>query len=210
MKGHLLKLSMAVSAFLFSCHHQAEQQKIAQYTQRLNPTDTLPRQLIIKDHSLYSRAFIDSLRKANYPGKIVLENNYMVVGKDTTRFPNDLEANKPYQFIAQKDSLTYRLNLIRLNLTDITFECNISKANKPIFRQQGTATLTPLFFLAAEAPEDEQTGETFSAYSYSTNSSDTPLVIKIGIGPDEHDRSRAVISGGKLPNQAPVMRTVKN
>jgi hypothetical protein len=202
--GYLCALAIALG----SCHYN-DKKITEQYVARLNKPANPVKQLIVEDRSQYSPLFIDSLKRTQYPGSIKLESNYIVVGQDTTRFPADLNPGVTYHFSAQKDAVTYRLDATRINLTDLQFKYTITRYEKLVLQEQGTAMLSPMFFLAAEMPEDDVTGDAYGAYPYRHNTQGHDLEISIGIGRDEHDLLRATLSGTDLKqlNQViPVLR----
>ncbi|GAB2688074.1 hypothetical protein GCM10027037_08080 [Mucilaginibacter koreensis] len=193
---------------LSSCHYN-DKKLTEQYITRLNKEVEPVKQVIVQDRNRYAPLFVDSLRRSQYPGSMKLENNYMIVGADTTRFPADLNEGNLYRFSAHQGLVDYELQITRINLTDIEFNCIISQNHKEVYRQRGTATLSPMFFLAAEAPEDDISKEIYGAYPYRYYAQGHDLEILVGIGRDEHDLLRATLSGDDLKQfgqNIPVLR----
>lgn len=206
MKRQLFYLAV-LCATAYGCHNN---NSVDQMLAKLDKPDTLRKQMIIHDRSAYSATFIDSLKKTNYPGSIKLDSNYILVGKDTTYFPETLKLDSPYQFIADKDAVHYNLTLQRTNLTDILFNFEVSKEQSSVYNRKGSVSLGPLFFLATEVPEDETTGDSYGAYSYTQYSTPNPFTVDIGTDEDEHHHLRATVHiAGKNPllEKIPTLRT---
>lgn len=152
-------------------------------------------EIYIKDKSLYDQTFIDGLGDYNEPIKLIY--NYIITGKDTTYFPEDLSLNKVTIFNANKDSNKFVLTVTRTNLTNLTYNfLIIDKDNKTLDSKSGKAILGSMFFLASENDEDSQTGDGYGSCEYWDKTNDCWFAIRIGIGKDDNGKLRAMLNYG--------------
>jgi hypothetical protein len=161
-------------------------------------TDSTDKQLYdiyIKDKSQYDQTFIDGLADYNEPIKLI--DNYIVTGKDTTYFPEDLSLNKVTTFKATNGYINFLLTVTRINLTTLTYNFQlIDKENKIIKAETGKAILGSMFFLASENDEDSQTGDSYGSCEYWDKTNDCWFAIRVGIGNDENSKQRAMLNSG--------------
>lgn len=170
--------------------------------------------IYIKDKTQYDQSFIDGLSGFTDPIKLI--DNYILTGKDTTYFPNDLSLNKATTFKATKDNKKFVLTVTRTKLTNLTYDFQqTDKHNKTTDTKSGEAILGSMFFLASEMDRDTQTGEVYASYEYWDNSNDCWFAIRIGNGKDDNGKQRAKLTYGcenkskqslKL-DECPVLRT---
>jgi len=161
-------------------------------------TDSDDKQLqdiYIKDKSQYDQTFIDGLADYNEPIKLI--DNFIITGKDTTYFPEDLNLNNATTFKAIKDNNKYLLTVTRTNLTNLTYNFQLTdKDNKTIDNKSGKAILGSMFFLASENDEDSQTGNGYGSYEYWDKTNDCWFSIRVGIGKDDNGKQRAMLNYG--------------
>jgi hypothetical protein len=151
----------------------------------------------VDDPAQYSKQFLDSLKASHYQGSMKLQKDYILVGKDTTRFPQDLDLDKEYLFTSDSGATKYTLKVTRLNLTDIKFDYSKTLNGSVVYQEDGVGTLTPLFFLGSENPNDSKTGEGYGAYQYVIHKPKCISSVEIGIGRDDNDLLRAELIGCK-------------
>lgn len=151
--------------------------------------------IYIKDKTQYDQTFIKELEDYNEPIKLI--DNYIITGKDTTFFPDDLSLNTATIFKATKDKNKYMLTVTRINLTTLTYNFQfMDKDNKTIDNKSGKAILGSMFFLASENDEDSQTGDGYGSFEYRDNANDCWFTIRIGIGKDDNGKLRAMLKYG--------------
>lgn len=174
-----------------------------------------PSNIFIKDKSKYSQVFIDDLTK-NYKEPVKIIDNYIVLGSDTTFFPNDLALNQATIFKGTKGNNNYKLTLTRTHETTLNFTfIQTDKDGKILNTQVGEAVLGAMFFLAAEEDEDETNETTYGAYQYGKTEKDCWLSVRVGIGKDDNGKKRAKIIFGCQDStqktlsldQCPTLRT---
>lgn len=180
-------------------------------------TDTSDKQLqdiYINDKSQYDQTFIDGLVDYNEPIKLI--DNYILTGNDTTYFPDDLSLNKVTTFKATKDNNKFVLTLTRTNLTNLTYNFQLTdKDNKILDTKSGKAILGSMFFLASENDEDSQTGDGYGSCEYWDKENDCWFAIRVGIGKDNNGEQRAMLNYGCSDkskqtlnlDQCPTLRT---
>jgi hypothetical protein len=157
--------------------------------------DNQQREIYIKDKSQYDQTFINGLAEHNEPIKII--DNYIITGKDTTYFPNDLSLNKATLFKTTNDNNKFVLTVTRTNLTNLTYNFQLTdKDNKIINTKSGKAILGSMFFLASENDEDSQTGDGYGSSEYWDKTNDCWFAIRIGIGKDDNGKLRAMLNYG--------------
>lgn len=180
---------------LWSCNNQLREKAADK-----NSVDTLPtvladkqqQDIYIKDKSQYDQTFIDGLKDYNEPIKLI--DNYIVTGKDTTYFPNDLPLNKETHFKAIKAGRHFLLTVRRVNQTSLTYDFEIIKDNETEDYKNGKAILGSMFFLGPEGDNDIEGG--YGSQEYSDNEKDSWLSIRIEIGKADNGKQRAKIHYG--------------
>ena len=197
MKPTYYKLTLAFG--LFSCDNQANQKMVETTTvdtsQIVSADKKNKQDIYIKDKSLYDQTFIDGLADYNEPLKLI--DNYLLTGKDTTFFPNDLPVNKKITFQGAKDNHNFVLTVTRINLTNIIYNFKrTDKDNQSVDSTSGKATLGSMFFLASEMDEDSQTGDGYGSSEYWDKTNNCWFSIRIGIGLDDNGKQRAVVTYG--------------
>ena len=143
----------------------------------------------VKDKSKYDKTFLDEISKYTEPVKVI--DNYILVGKDTTFFPQDLNLNVETVFKGTKDNQFYELKLTRINYTTISYNFILKDNEKnTLTTRKGKATLGGLFFLGSESDDDEETGEAYFSSEYWETNKDCSFSIRVG-DKDEKGRLRA-------------------
>ncbi|MFN9115330.1 MAG: hypothetical protein ACK5XN_35185 [Bacteroidota bacterium] len=165
--------------------------------------------IYIKDKSQYDQKFIDGL--ADFKEQIKLVDNFIIVGKDTAYFPEDLILNKKTTFTALKDNHKFSMTVTRTNLTNINYKFQlIDKDNAVIDSKTGQAILGSGFFLAPEGEPDLETGISFVSNEYGMQNESFWIVIKIGMDKDYEGKKRAKIIYGHIDKSKmtePVMES---
>lgn len=183
---------------LWSCNN-----KTVEKTADQNSVDTLqtvsadkPKlRIYIKDKTQYDQTFIDGLADYNEPIKLI--DNFIITGQDTTYFPEDLNLNKATTFKATKDNYKYVLTVTRTNLTNLTYEFQLTdKDNKTVDTKSGKAILGSMFFLASENDEDSETGDGYGSCEYWDKTNDCWFAVRIGIGKDDNGKFRTMLNYG--------------
>jgi len=155
--------------------------------------DKQKQDIYIKDKSQYDQTFIDGLSDYDEPIKLI--DNYILVGKDTTYFPEDLSINNATTFKATKDNNKFVLTVTRTNLTNLTYNFqHTDKDNKSIDTKSGKAILGSTFFLGPEGDTDID-GD-YGSQEYRDNGKDSWLSIRIEIGKADDSKQRAKIQYG--------------
>jgi hypothetical protein len=161
-------------------------------------TDSDDKQLhdiYIKDKSQYDQTFIDGLADYNEPIKLI--DNFILIGKDTTYFPDELSLNNATIFKAIKDNNKYLLTITRTNLTNLNYNFKLTdKDNKTVDTKSGKAILGSMFFLASEMDEDSQTGDGYGSCEYWDKTNECWFSIRVGIGKDGRGKQRAMLNYG--------------
>lgn len=176
-----------------------------------NAVDTLQKvsvdkqqEIYIKDKSQYDQTFIDGL--ANYNAPVKLIDNYIITGRDTTCFPDDLPLNKKTIFKVTKDNSNFVLTITRTNFTNLTYNFQLTdKDNKTIDTKSGKAILGSMFFLVSENDEDSQTGDGYKSSEYWDKTNNCWLSIRIGIGLDNNGKQRAMLTYGCEDKNMPTL-----
>lgn len=144
------------------------------------------------EKSLYDQSFIDGLSEYNEPIKLI--DNFMLIGNDTTYFPDDLILDKVYIFEGHHDSKKYKLTVTRINQTNLKFNFQLFEKNKLFHTETGEAILPSLFFLGPEGEPDTVTGDSFFSTEYLKKDSSIWLCINIGMDKDYKGNQRAKIT----------------
>ena len=151
--------------------------------------------IYIKDKSQYDQIFIDGLADYNEPIKLI--DNFILIGKDTTYFPDDLSINNAKTFKGTKDNIKYLLTVTRTNLTNLTYNFKLTdKDNKTVDTKSGKAILGSMFFLASEMDEDSQTGDGYGSCEYWDKTNECWFSIRVGFGKDDNGKKRAMLNYG--------------
>jgi hypothetical protein len=193
MKKNLFIL-ITLSFLIYSCKNNKTSNQPGQH----NDTGSVPNKNVnsrffVDNTSKYSHAFLDSLKTSSFSDSIKLIKNYIVAGKDTATFPEDLKLDHDYIFIGEKDSIKYSLTTKRINLTDIVYNYIVKRRDSTLYKDNGTVTLNPMFFLGSENPDDNKTGESYSAFEYMQQDNNCLMYIGIGLGLDDNKKLRAYI-----------------
>ena len=152
--------------------------------------DKQKQHIYIKDKSQYDQTFIDGL--SDYDDPIKLIDNYILAGKDTTYFPEDLNINKETTFKATKDNNNFVLTVTRTNLTNLTYHFQLTdRDNKSVITKSGKAILASMFFLGPEGDNDVEGG--YGSQEYRENGKDGWLSIRIEMGKADDGKQRAKI-----------------
>lgn len=179
---------------LWSCHSRTTEKTAKQNivdTSHAVSVDKQQLDIYIQDKSQYDKTFIDGLSDYNEPIKLI--DNYILTGRDTTFFPNDLGINNTTTFRATKDNNKYLLTVTRTNLTNLTYNFQLTdKDNKTVATKSGIAILGSMFFLASENDEDSQTGDSYGSSEYWEKANDCWFSIRVGIGKDDNGKQRAM------------------
>lgn len=180
---------------LGSCYNQTTEKSVNKNS--ANTTQTVltdkPKQIIyIKDKSHYDHAFIEGLSEYNEPIKLI--DNYILIGNDTTYFPDDLSLNKEYIFKANNNNQNYVLAVKRINETTLKFNFQMFVNNKIFHTETGEANLPSLFFLGPEGEPDIQTGDSFFSQEYIKKDNSIWICIKIGMDKNYKGKQRAKIT----------------
>ena len=154
--------------------------------------DKMQSGIYTKDKSQYDQTFIDGLSEYNEPIKLI--DNFMLIGNDTTYFPDDLNLNKEYIFKANNDSQNYVLRVKRINETTLKFNFQLFENSKLLHTETGEANLPSLFFLGPEGEPDIQTGDSFFSQEYLKKDNSIWLCINIGMDKDYKGKQRAKIT----------------
>lgn len=178
---------------LGGCNNQTTEKAVDKNSvETLNTVSADKQQLdiYIKDKSQYDQSYIDGLADYNEPIKLI--DNYIVIGKDTTYFPEDLILNKPTTFKAIKDNNKYVLTVTRTNLTNLTYKFQLTdNDNKTLDTKSGKAILGSRFFIGPEGDDDIDGG--YGSQEYRDNRKDSWLSIRIEIGKADNGKQRAKI-----------------
>jgi hypothetical protein len=192
MKQTLYILTFALS--LLSCHNRTTESKAdTRTTGNLQNVSTIKQvqNIYIKDKSQYDPTLIEGLSEYKDPIKLI--DNYILIGKDTVYFPEDIQLSKNTIFKGTKDLKNFLLTITRTNLTSLNYNFQLfNKDTKLINSKSGKATLGALFFLGSETDEDDETGEEYLSFEYRDNSPDCSFAIRIGER-DDNGKLRAKI-----------------
>jgi hypothetical protein len=186
---------LTIAFGLISCNSQTTEktgEKISADSTKTNSIEKQRKDIYIKDKSQYDKTFIDGLTDNNEPIRLI--DNYIITGKDTTYFPEDLKLNKRTIFTALKDNSKFILEVTRTNLTNINYDFQLlGKDNAIIDSKSGQAVLGSGFFLAPEGDIDTEMGG-YGSYEYWDKTKNCWLSIRIGIGRDTNGKQRAKLN----------------
>ncbi len=215
MKQTIYILTLALG--LGSCNNQTTEKAVDKNSVDTLKTVSADKQqldIYIKDKSQYDQTFIDGLADYNEPIKLI--ENFIVTGKDTTYFPDDLILNKPTTFTSIKDNNKYVLTVTRTNLTNLTYQFQLTNNdNKTLDTKSGKAILGSTFFFAPEGEPDPETGNSFVSNEYRMKNENIWLVINIGMDKEYEGKKRAKIFYGQIHKskmteptmESPILRT---
>ncbi len=194
MKQTIFILTLAFG--LVSCNNQTTEKAVDKNSVDTLKTASADKQqlnIYIKDKLQYDQTFIDGLADYNEPIKLI--DNYIVTGKDTTYFPEDLILNKATTFTAIKDNNKYVLTVTRTNFTNLTYNFQLTdNDNKTLDTKSGKAILGSTFFIGPEGDDDIEGG--YGSQEYRDNGKDSWLSIRIEIGKTDNGKQRAKIHYG--------------
>jgi hypothetical protein len=191
MKKAIIILTAIIG--LWSCNSQTDKAGNSVDSLQTAGANIKRTDIYIKDQSQYDSSFIHGLSEYIEPIKLI--DNYIITGKDTTYFPDDLPLNKEMVFNAAKDKNKYELTVTRINLTTIAYKfIQTGKDHKTMISRSGNAVLGSMFFLASEVPEDEISGSGYGCSEYWDKTTDCWFSICIGIGLDDNGKKRATLS----------------
>jgi hypothetical protein len=157
--------------------------------------DKQPTNIYIKDKSQYDPAFIGGLSAYNEP--ISLIDNYIITGRDTTYFPENLSLNKAIVFKASKGNNKYVLTVIRTSLTNLNYNFKLTdNDDKTLDSKSGKSVLGSMFFLGSEMDKDALTAEEYASCEYWNKTNDCWFSIRIGKGKDRNGKQRAMLTYG--------------
>jgi len=196
---------LASLMMIFLCCNASEAQKVNKTIGKsVNQTATI---IFVKDKSKYSKEFLTELNtfKSQKLGSVKLIDNVMIVGKDTTKFPDDLKINKQYLFKAVKGDQSYHLNVKRINESTLNFEFKLFKKEHLVFTDKGEANINASFFLASEMDVDNETGKGYSSYAYYKKLNNCWFVIQIGAEKDAKNKQRAKVIFGCKDKTKPAL-----
>lgn len=152
--------------------------------------------IYIKDSIEYSKAFIEELKNMGFSEPVQIISNTIIIGADTTEFPDDLEINKKTVFRgSDKNERSYKLVVTRINQTNIVFSLflnNDSKIELPI--ESGEASISAVFIYGSENDEDKLTGDSYGCYEYWKKENDCWCSVRIGIGKNKNGKQRAKVA----------------
>jgi hypothetical protein len=215
MKHTIYILTLAFG--LGSCNNQTTEKAVDTNSVDVLKTVSADKQqldIYIQDKSQYDQTFIDGLAEYNEPIKLI--DKYIVTGKDTTYFPDDLVLNKPTTFTAIKDNNKYVLTVTRTNLTNLTYKFQLTdNDNKTLDTKSGKAILGSTFSFAPEGEPDPETGNSFVSNEYRMKNENFWLVINIGMDKEYEGKKRAKIFYGQIHKskmteptmESPILRT---
>ncbi|MCO5259545.1 MAG: hypothetical protein M9916_05325 [Crocinitomicaceae bacterium] len=156
---YIITLTLGLSSCNNQTTEKAANKNLVDALQTVS-TDKQTQGIYIKDKSQYDQTFIDGL--ADYNDLIKLIDNYIVTGKDTTYFPNDLLLNKSTIYTAIKDSNKYVLTVTRTNLTNLTYNFQFTDSdNKILDTKSGQVVLSSYFFFGPEGETDFEANDSF-------------------------------------------------
>lgn len=188
---------LTLTLLLLSCSSKTSKtvDKVSVDTLQTITADKVHSDIYVEDKSQYDQSFIDGLSDYNEPIKLI--DNYILTGKDTTYFPNDLSLNKATTFKATKDNNKFVLTVTRTNLTNLTYNFQLTdKDNKTVDTKSGKAILGSMFFLASEMDQDSQAGDGYGSSEYWDKTNNCWFSIRIGIGLDNNGKLRAMLTYG--------------
>lgn len=205
---YIITLTLGLSSCNNQTTEKAANKNLVDALQTVS-TDKQTQGIYIKDKSQYDQTFIDGL--ADYNDLIKLIDNYIVTGKDTTYFPNDLLLNKSTIYTAIKDSNKYVLTVTRTNLTNLTYNFQFTDSdNKILDTKSGQVVLSSYFFFGPEGETDFEANDSFFSNEYRMENDKSWLTIQIGIDKNYSGKKRAKIIYGLIVNskkKEPIMES---
>ncbi|MBS0635867.1 MAG: hypothetical protein JSR37_10435 [Verrucomicrobia bacterium] len=150
---------------------------------RMVTSDSIPKKILIKDESQYSKVFIKSLQDfVGSDARIQLSDsviNFLEHSKPSIKFPQYPKKNKHYTFSATNNLAIYELTVQRINYSDIEFHLVLKKGLEKIFESQGVATISPGFINGAEIFEDGKANGSYAMYGYESASENCTTILYI-------------------------------
>jgi len=151
--------------------------------------------IYIENKSQYDPTFLNGLSDQFYSIKLI--DNFIVIDKDTTYFPEDLILNKSTVFQGAKGNNKFELTITRINLTTLSYNLQLTDLdNKILNSKKGKAILASTFFLASEIDIDDLTGDHYGSYEYWDSSDDCWFSIRVGMGLDQNRKQRVMLVYG--------------
>lgn len=202
--------------FLLSCGSKPNKPTEKESGDSLKMTTTVSNQsvIFIKDKSQYDGLFVEGL--SGTKDSIRLVDNCIVVGGDTTFFPENLPLNKAVVFKAQTDDTIYQLRVTRTNFTNLAYDFKLSgNSGKVLYTKSGKAVLGSSFYLSSEMDEDSEKGGGYPSAEYWDKTNDCWFAIRIELDAESNEKQRAKLVYGcedkSKPslalNECPVLRT---
>jgi hypothetical protein len=149
--------------------------------------------LYIKDRSLYSPEWLAAIEKSGYNEPLKVIDNYILIDKDTTYFPEELKLNAGYHLTAFTDKHFYQLDITRINLTTLEYDFTLMENEKAILKKNGKAHLGALFFIGGESFTDDLSGDEHLGSEYYDESSGSCFAIVVA-DKDEQQKINAVVN----------------
>ena len=137
---------------------------------------------VIKDSGMYSKKFLEDLYnyKDDSGHTVSLIDNYIVLKNDTSYFPDYFLTSKQWTFEGKNDSEECKLMVFNSTYTSVLFSFSVIRKGKPGQRFTGKAELSPMFFLASGANEDDADSTGFGVTEYNGESDKYNFTISVG------------------------------
>jgi len=197
-----MKHSYIVLVLLLLGCNQTKEKVVLQMADTLTVKDTSKKvevtdnkvgspQLIIKDASKYSKAFIEYLKTEKFGSKIELFDNFIVIDGDTSRFSDNLKISKTYNFYADDNGKTCILSVKKKNLTTIDFELKSTESGQMQYSKKGEANMLGAFFLGCEINDDELDDIAYPVDQYYMENDSEIISIRLDMDHDINGKIRA-------------------
>lgn len=193
---HALYIATLVFGLL-SCNSQTTKETANTKNTRIikpiqvTPTARPKEKIYIKDKSLYDPAFLASLSVLNEPIQVI--DNYILAGRDTIYFPEEIPMNKETVFKGMKEQKNFILTVTRVNLTSLTYNFVLLNKDNTLIHNKTGKVILGLFFLGSESDEDDETGDYYFSTEYRDELSDCSFSIRVGER-EGHEKLRANIN----------------
>jgi len=190
---HFILASLMI---VFLCCNVSKAQRVSK-TGDMTVNRTSPK-IFVKDKSRYSKVFLAELNALKVSGNssIKLIDNVIIVDNKTTKFPDDLKMNNNYVFKAVKGERSYHLNVKRINESTLSFEFKLFNKEHLVFTDKGEANIGASFYIDPEKDIDDQSGKGYFANEYTKEINNCWFIIRIGVGKDTKNKSRAKVIFG--------------
>lgn len=189
---------LALAAGLISCNSNSDKITDTESTDssEVISTDQKQSNIYIKDTTEYSKTFIEELKTMGFSEPVQIIHNSIIIGADTTLFPEDLKINRKTVFRgSDKNGRTYELVTTRINQTTIVFSLFINNDNKTVLPiESGEASLSAVCIYGSENDEDKLTGDSYGCYEYWKKENDCWCSVRIGIGKNKNGKQRAKVA----------------